>query len=328
MQLPPPDTRSSPDGLLAEAVNAVCAAADLCERVRETLKTEDSLAKADRSPVTIADFASQAVIAAALADTGLALVAEEDAAELRSAEPALRNGVLAAVRTIQPQADEDKIFRWIDSGGTDPAAHERYWVLDPIDGTKGFLRGGQYAIALALVEAGKVVLGVLGCPNWDAGRLFGARRGGLGAWTAPVEAPDLRQPITVGKREDLRVVESVESGHSDHSASAAVAAALGITREHERMDSQAKYAAVGCGEADIYLRLPTKPGYEEKAWDHAAGLIVIEEAGGRVTDVEGRPLDFSRGRTLSGNRGVIATSNTGGSLHERVVDVVREVLCG
>lgn len=58
------------------------------------------------------------------------------------------------------------------------------------------------------------------------------------------------------------------------------------------------------GDAEIYLRLP-RPGkrYEEKIWDHAAGVVVVEEAGGRVTDVYGKPLDFSQGRTLKENTG-------------------------
>jgi 3'(2'), 5'-bisphosphate nucleotidase len=89
------------------------------------------------------------------------------------------------------------------------------------------------------------------------------------------------------------------------------------------MDSQCKYAAVARGEADIYLRLPTRKDYQEKIWDHAAGWLVVTEAGGRVTDVGGKPLDFTKGRTLRDNRGVVATN---GPLHDRVVRVVANVL--
>ena len=73
----------------------------------------------------------------------------------------------------------------------------------------------------------------------------------------------------------------------------------------------------------MYLRLPTRPDYEEKIWDHAAGSIVITEAGGRVTDVRGVDLDFSLGRTLKDNKGVIVTN---GHLHERVLGAVKQVL--
>ena len=64
-------------------------------------------------------------------------------------------------------------------------------------------------------------------------------------------------------------------------------------------------------------------GYREKVWDHAAGVLITEEAGGKVTDVHGQPLDFSLGRQLDGNQGIVATN---GVLHDRVLAAVREVL--
>jgi 3'(2'), 5'-bisphosphate nucleotidase len=117
--------------------------------------------------------------------------------------------------------------------------------------------------------------------------------------------------------------ESVESGHSSHDDAAVIAEKLGVTNPPYRIDSQCKYAAVARGDASIYLRLPTRADYEEKIWDHAAGWMVINEAGGRVTDVRGEPLDFSIGRTLKNNKGVVATN---GKLHDQVIAVVREVL--
>ncbi len=306
------------------AVRAVVAASGVCEQVRRTLADADAVIKGDKSPVTVADFASQAVVAAALAETGLPMVAEEDAAELRVANAVVKTRVLEAVRDVHDQAGEDQVFTWIDAGAADPFEYDRYWVLDPIDGTKGFLRGGQYAVALALVVRGQVTLGVLGCPQWQNGKIFAAARNG-DPWTAAMDSADKRTPLAVTDGDSLRIVESVESGHSDHDASSIVAKSLGITAEPARMDSQAKYAAVACGDADIYLRLPTRPGYQEKVWDHAAGLVIIEEAGGRVTDVDGRRLDFSLGRTLAGNRGVIATSDAPG-LHDRVIKAVAEAL--
>ena len=89
------------------------------------------------------------------------------------------------------------------------------------------------------------------------------------------------------------------------------------------MDSQAKYASIARGAGDIYLRLPVRKDYEEKIWDHAAGDLIVREAGGEVTDVEGRRLDFGRGRTLKGNVGVVAARR---EVHGRVLEGVREVL--
>jgi len=118
---------------------------------------------------------------------------------------------------------------------------------------------------------------------------------------------------------EARFCESVESGHSDQDQSAMIAKRLGITAEPLRLDSQAKYATVARGDASIYLRLPTRPGYVEKIWDHAAGMFIVEQAGGRVTDIDGKPLDFSHGRGLSENRGVVATN---GAVHDAVLEAV------
>lgn len=90
------------------------------------------------------------------------------------------------------------------------------------------------------------------------------------------------------------------------------------------MDSQAKYGSIARGAGDVYLRLPVKVGYEEKIWDHAAGALIVGEAGGEVSDAEGKGLDFGVGRTLRDNRGVVAAPK--GEVHTEVLRVVREVL--
>jgi 3'(2'), 5'-bisphosphate nucleotidase len=127
------------------------------------------------------------------------------------------------------------------------------------------------------------------------------------------------QPIkVVTDSQSLRFVESVESGHGDQTQQAAIAQAAGITQPSLRMDSQAKYAAVAAGQASLYLRLPSpkSPNYREKIWDHAAGVIVVQEAGGTVSDMTGKPLDFTKGAKLEDNRGVIVSN---GTIHPAVI---------
>jgi 3'(2'), 5'-bisphosphate nucleotidase len=147
---------------------------------------------------------------------------------------------------------------------------------------------------------------------------------GLGAQVWPVAGGSPPVRLACSGTDDpsaARFCESVESGHSSHADSSRVARALGITSDPVRLDSQAKYAVVGRGQAEIYMRLPTRPGYVERIWDHAAGYLVITEAGGRVTDIDGVPLDFGRGAGLENNRGIIATN---GVLHSRVLNALRE----
>jgi 3'-phosphoadenosine 5'-phosphosulfate (PAPS) 3'-phosphatase len=311
------------------AVEAVREAARLCRAVGAEISPE-VLAKKDKSPVTVADFGSQALIARALGEAfpDDPLIAEEDSAELRQpGSAAILDQVLRHVRAVREgddTLDAGEVCRWIDRGGTS-AYCDRFWTLDPIDGTKGFLRGEQYAVALALVLHGEVVVAALACPGLDT--VFYAVRG-EGAFVVPMEAEAEGEhrplvQIRVGDRDDpaaVRFCESVESGHSAHGDAASVADRLGITAAPLRMDSQAKYAVVARGEADIYLRLPTRADYREKIWDHAAGALIVAEAGGTVTDIHGQPLEFRHGRELIANRGVIVTN---GRLHDRVLEAIR-----
>jgi HAL2 family 3'(2'),5'-bisphosphate nucleotidase len=314
-------------------IDAVRAAARVCRAVQKDLVNAETLEKKDKSPVTVADFASQAIVCQRLQSAFPAdpVVGEEDARALRAAgQEVLRASVTRHVNAeIETTADSEQVLAWIDRGRAEPSV--RFWTLDPIDGTKGFLRAEQYAVALALIEGGEVVLGVLGCPNLPDGRdgtgaLFTATRGGpahaLRLWD---DADTGGEPISVARlasAAEARFCESVESGHSDQGESAEIARLLGISAPPYRIDSQCKYGVVARGDASIYLRMPTRADYREKIWDHAAGKLVVEAAGGRVTDVNGEPLDFRQGRTLERNRGVVATN---GAIHDEVLEAVRKV---
>jgi 3'(2'), 5'-bisphosphate nucleotidase len=318
---------------LDAAIAAVRQASTLCAAAQGRLVAGDTLTKTDDSPVTVADFAAQAVVCAELADAlgAVTMIGEEDADDLRDpAQRTLLDGVTELVRGQRSDASPEEVLGWISTGSTaDRAASSgRYWTLDPIDGTKGFVRGDQYAVALGLIDDGEVILGVLGCPNLPnpdgtRGAIFAAIDGecralyGDAAMSVDVQ---VASPATLA---DAKFCESVESGHSDQSQSQQIADLLGITSEPFRIDSQCKYGAVARGDASIYLRLPTRADYREKIWDHAAGKFVVEQAGGRVTDVTGAPLDFSHGARLENNSGVVATS---GAIHDDVIAAVRSVL--
>ncbi len=289
--------------------------------------------KQDKSPVTIADFASQAVICRALGEAFPSdpIIGEEDSAELRlPGNKVSLDGVLSQLSRIGLDGSPDEICRWIDRGGA-KSFGPRFWTLDPIDGTKGFLRSEQYAVSLALIVNGQIEVAILGCPNLplepggaaDAGTIFFAVRG-QGASVQPCFGDAAAKPVRVTSTSvwaDVRLCESVESGHSAHDRSAMISASLGIVKHPVRLDSQAKYAVVARGEGDVYLRLPTKKDYREKIWDHAGGVLVVEEAGGKVTDIDGKPLEFTHGHELSANRGVVVTN---GRLHDDVLRAIRE----
>ena len=129
--------------------------------------------ESDTSPVTVADLAIQALIAGRLYEEfpNDALMADEHASLLR-AQPdgVMSRQVVEIVRQFISDANSEQLVTWIERGGTGTSC--RVWARDPIDGTKGFLGGRQYVLALALIVDGMVRLAVMGCPRLP---LVGAR---------------------------------------------------------------------------------------------------------------------------------------------------------
>ncbi len=311
------------------AIQAGIQASALSERIRGDLAGGEFLLKSDRSPATIADYGSQAIICKFIRERfpNDIIVAEEDSKEIRRPNRSrLLEQVTGYVNAFIPVSSSEELCSWIDFSSN--SVSNRFWALDPIDGTKGFLRGDQYAIALALIEKGIVILGILACPNLytdvrhpagEKGCLFLALKGKgsfqmdrMGANKRLIFVSKVRSPS------EAVITESVEPDHADHLTHQRLAEKLNISRPSLRMDSQAKYGILARGEVTLYLRVPSpaEPGYKENIWDHAAGSIIAEEAGGKVTDVLGRPLDFSYGTKMKKNHGILVSN---GILHDVVL---------
>ncbi len=333
------------------AIAAVREAAQLVRRVQSemvaTSPDQGALAKGDKSPVTVADFAAQAIVGLRLSETfpEMGFVGEESSDALQTDEgKATLEQITHFVQQIVPTASAEQICEWIDRGAGEPT--DEFWTLDPIDGTKGFLRGDQYAVALGFIRNGEVRVGALGCPELaeasqpdrgGSGSLLVARRGN-GTWLGTLNLGNTDDDNTdddnaewkqldVSKHanaNDARLLCSVEKAHTDTGGIGLLVKTLAITADPVPMDSQAKYAVLASGGGDVNLRLlsPKMPNYREMIWDQAAGSILVEEAGGRVTDLDGKPLDFSQGRTLASNRGVLATN---GHLHDALLAGLREI---
>ncbi|KAL6062622.1 3'(2'),5'-bisphosphate nucleotidase [Balamuthia mandrillaris] len=355
----------------AAAIRAVLKASLLCRKVQESLVSEETIEKKDRSPVTVADFAAQAVIISELtkAFPRYPFIAEENSKALAEQED-LRRKVWSHVHQVLPYLEEEKLLETIDKGKNKKIDSDTklWWTIDPVDGTLGFLRKGQYAVCLALMEDNEPVLGVLGCPNLSFRRPAAANKKentteqeegkgkevegsssseqqqesnkeeegeektgcllvavrGQGAFIRDFDSDEEYAIHTsdITSTAEANFTESFESSHSSHGASAEIAKRLQVSKEPIRIDSQCKYALIARGEASIYLRLSSS-NYQEKIWDHAAGVVIVKEAGGEVCDLKGEKLDFGMGRTLSRNQGVVATN---GKIHEEVMRVVKEVL--
>lgn len=316
---------------LDRAIDCVRKACHVARAVQNDLERVREITKDDRSPVTVADFAVQAIISMALGDANI--VGEEHAGELRKDDHAVvKDAVVQAVRSCHANATENEVLDAIDRCNHDGTA-DRYWALDPIDGTKGFLRGQQYAIALGLIENGQVVMGVMGCPNLSTdfsapmdvpdpnGTIYAAVLG-QGSWEISIDnkADPQQVSATIASENDgLRICESVEKAHSKRTDTDLIVQEFGGPAVPVRLDSQCKYAVVARGQADAYLRMPTSKTYIEKIWDHAAGSIIATEAGAIVTDLTGKELDFNCGTRLETNRGVVCAAP---HVHERIIKAI------
>lgn len=216
--------------------------------------------KTDSSPVTEADRAAELIILASLARLapGVPVIAEEEVA-----------------------------------AGRIPAHGNLYFLVDPLDGTREFVRGGNdYTVNIGLIRDGVPSVGVVYSPARS--ELFAGAKG-LGAW---VESAEGRRAIGTREPPGLPVTVASKSHFNQATADYLEQAAPGC--EHLAIGSSLKFCVVANGEADLYPRLsPTSE------WDTAAGHAILLAAGGRVDGPDALPLRY--GKTAFINRGFVAT---------------------
>lgn len=193
-----------------------------------------------------------------------------------------------------------------------PASH-RTWIVDPIDGTRGFAqKNDEFSIMIALVDSGEVLLGIVHEPAID--RMTYAVSG-QGCW--------LRQPVdaeprkcTVSATDDLSRSVLSMSRSQGALGRQQLLTAFGAARAVETFSAGIKLAQVACGETDLYLG----DYLTLKDWDVCAGHILVKESGGTVTNVDGRPIQYDGSGKSLGGRGILATN---GALHRAALQVIR-----
>lgn len=319
------------------AIEGVRLAGQMCKRLQQSLAHE-GVSKADGSPVTVADYAAQALIVRTLIEHEAdAPIAGEEQAHTLGQAPALLAQVARALQTASAWTDatpEQVLAMLGHRACTTDLLPERAWVIDPVDGTKGFLAQRHFAVCLALIERGRPVVAALACPNLafdishkpsTAADEHAVRIDPIGMVIAcTANGPVLHGPLLTHAGEICQAplhpipprpglpraqpiitfsVEASEGRVRNFTALAdEMAHTLGCRPVPLAMDSQAKYALVARRQADVYDRPPRRNS--EKAWDHAAGCLLLERAGCLVTDALGQPLDWSR-ITLGQTQGIL-----------------------
>ncbi|MBZ0263324.1 hypothetical protein K8I28_01535 [bacterium] len=294
-------------------ISAMISAAKATWMVRSDSRDADSWSKEDRTPVTVADLASQAILLKTISEyaPGELVLAEEDRATIDE------QGQGARIREIVEEVlghscSLGEIRDYVGYRGTNENGAR--WFVDPLDGTKGFVKGLVYAVAVArhdgesLERSWMAVHGKKSELPGVVGNLFRAIRG-EGAYKRSLSGSSTETKLAIlpdGYNGDLLVAGSRAHGGSNLPPPIVNA---GINAKNIPLDSQAKYAAVADGEAHVYVRRPSKSFGPDLCWDHAPGTLLLEETGGIVTDLHGKEIDFTLGERMSVNQGILAVSH-------------------
>ncbi|KAI2615529.1 carbohydrate phosphatase [Hypoxylon sp. NC1633] len=345
---------------LQVAIGAIQSAAKLSQALI-SIEDKGVIEKDDLSPVTVADFAIQALLTATVrqAFPEDKFVGEESAKKLRNDAMLLDRVWRLLQRLKEDEANSlcklpgspEQVCDLIDlCGAGEPGGPQagRVWVFDPIDGTKTFVRREAYAINVALLKGSKQVLGVVGCPtlSMDArspinntsldptGRgciVFAAK--GYGTYIRPLahspSHPDV-PPRKIEPHPEIQTSQGLrpvscynmlDSGVDD--VHQLVMERLGIkTQGSDLLAWVLRWVTLGIGLADMTVWVYKKPSRAGKVWDHAGAMLLFEEIGGRITDINGKDIELV-GRNLTANRGFVAAPK---SMHATVLNTLQQVL--
>jgi 3'(2'), 5'-bisphosphate nucleotidase len=192
-----------------------------------------------------------------------------------------------------------------------PSDAARCWIVDPIDGTRGFAKkNGEFSVMVALIEQANILIGVVLEPVAD--RLTYATNGG-GCWQRH-GSTCAQTRCRVRPTHALTDAILIQSHSRSPGRQTELVAALAPKRVIETYSAGLKLALVARGEADLYLN--TYPYFND--WDICAGQILVEEAGGKVSGLLGEPIQYG---STTGQRSGLLASN--GSLHDSAVATIR-----
>lgn len=323
---------------------------DLLESVRdEVVLSGRTKRKSDASPVTMADYGAQALISLLLSrdqdEKNADLWAEEGSQYL------LQD--VSFVEEITKIVDEvlllhgmngtcrEEVIESLKRSDATRLSTERKgkafdgWILDPIDGTRGYLRGGtcEYALGLAYVKDGRLDVGAMGLPNTSLpasksnhkGLILRSSRGGGTQWNAWNRFQDVGTRVDEGSWKECRVDVSSTCNESvlcvSEDARSGEYSRFFSREKRICCGSLCKYASVATGNSTAYYQavLPTRSHW--MVWDHVSGILCVEEAGGKVTDLNGSSLESFEGISfVPGGRGILVTN---GILHDDLLERFR-----
>ena len=263
--------------------------------------------KLDKTPVTHADIASQILIISRIKEKFPEdmIIAEEDQQFM---DDTSQNIIIQCFEELGFSHSID-LTATITHKGTDS---RRQWTIDPIDGTKGFSHGLVYAIGVCFMEVNIPKMCTIGVPHYNDNKrvIFHAeeRKGAK----CSQNGSEFKH-IHVNRQDDLKKIRMCHSLHYDEPWVVQFANKIGIS-EFIQIDSMAKLCMVSDGTADVYIKPIEKDN--SFSWDFAPGYLLVKEAGGMITDLDGNDLHFDKENMKCKTPGLIASN---GVIHDSLI---------
>ena len=272
-----------------------------------------SYEKQDKSPVTIADFASQIFILSELKEkfSEDQIFAEEERSLISEDEESLIKKCFNEIN-FEPYEDIRAILNYRGP----PSA--RQWTVDPIDGTKGYIRGLSYAVGIGLMENSDPKVCAISVPNYkkEYGAVFIAEKG-KGA-----QASYGNQEFTlINVSPQIELKSSIMCQSLHHNAKWVVRLAEMIHAKNViQMDGMGKFCMVADGSADLYVREMVTT--YSSSWDYMPGILLVKEAGGMVSDLHNEQLKFKKSICLWTAPGLVVSN---GIFHNEILDSIKKL---
>lgn len=313
-------------------------ASNLCMEYRNSVDFEKDI-KEDDSPVTVADVCSQILINKVIMEnfSNDLIIAEEDMHSIVNDKMKEKIEKWLGFKDWKKYLEKKSIFPSLSSSSIsneNGMESSRFWAVDPIDGTRGYVNGEQFCICIALVINEKVVLSVVNCPvlkssvTQGIGALFIAMAS-HGAFEVHLESQQwhrLESETLIDSFENRKLTETSSTKHASHFYSGKIMEHFNMDKESIKVDGQGKYCLVARKEAVIYFRKPSNDNYEEKIWDHAPGILIVLESGGKVFDKYGNDIVFKPNSHLNIPGKIVMATFTSKEMTDKLLEYVN-VLC-
>ena len=271
-----------------------------------------SFEKSDKTPVTLADMATQIFIVSNIKEVFPEdqIIAEEDSSFI---DKETKGMIMKCFKELRFSSLKNikEILNYKGSKST------RQWTIDPIDGTKGFQEGLSYAIGISFRANSDTKICAISVPNYD-GKTTGLFTATKGEGARASHEGSTFKPIKVSSQSSLKNASLLHSLHYDKPWVEKFAEIANI--EHKtRADSMLKFCKIAEGSADLYLKPIDKE--HSHSWDYAPGDLLVREAGGEVTDLKGNSISFKDERCISETHGLVVSN---GLLHDDVLKILKE----